>query len=75
MTILYSTGCPKCKVLIKKLDMAHIEYTICDCKEIMLNKGFTTIPMIENDDGIVMDFKAAVDWINNINTFIEARKV
>ena len=29
-TILYSTHCPKCKVLEKKLQMANITYTVFD---------------------------------------------
>lgn len=28
--ILYSTHCPKCKVLEKKLQMANITYTVFD---------------------------------------------
>lgn len=75
MVVLYSTGCPKCKVLIKKLDTAHIEYVICDDKNVMLEKGFTTVPMLEIDNGIVMDFKTAVDWINSMENFREAGKV
>ena len=30
----------------------------------MLEKGFTTVPMLEVN-GTVMDFKEANDWINN----------
>ena len=30
MNILYSTNCPKCQVLAKKLDMANIKYTVND---------------------------------------------
>ena len=30
MVVLYSTGCPKCKVLEKKLNADKIEYSISD---------------------------------------------
>ena len=60
--ILYSTGCPKCNVLKKKLDMAKIEYEICEDKDVMEQKGFMSAPMLEVDE-VVMDFGLAVKWI------------
>lgn len=61
--ILYSTGCPKCKVLTKKLDMADIEYTVCNDIDMMIKMGFELLPMLKIGDK-VMDFKNAVEWIN-----------
>lgn len=75
MTILYSTGCPKCKVLIKKLESAKIEYTIIDDRQAMIDKGFATVPMLEVNNGTIMDFKSAVDWINNVTVSNKAGKV
>lgn len=62
--VLYSTHCPKCKILETKLKQKSIEYTEVNDVDLMLEKGFTTIPMLEVD-GEVMDFKKANDWINN----------
>ena len=62
--VLYSTHCPKCKILEAKLKQKSIEYTEVNDVDLMLEKGFTTIPMLE-EDGEVMDFKKANDWINN----------
>lgn len=62
--VLYSTGCPKCNVLEKKLSSAGIEYEIINDADLMINKGFTSTPMLEVD-GKDLDFKKAVDWINN----------
>lgn len=62
--VLYSTGCPKCNVLEKKLLSAGIEYEIVNDADLMINKGFTSTPMLEVD-GKDLDFKKAVDWINN----------
>ena len=61
--ILYSTNCPKCKVLIQKLNEKNIPYIICDDIDIMLTKGLTTVPVVEKN-GELMSFKEAIDWIN-----------
>lgn len=61
--ILYSTGCPKCKVLTNKLDNAEIQYDIFDNVEEMINMGMTTIPVLEVNNSR-MSFKEAVKWIN-----------
>lgn len=61
--ILYTTGCPKCEVLKKKLDDKSIAYnTVTSVKEMML-KGIMQAPMMELD-GELMDFVAANEWIN-----------
>lgn len=62
MIIFYSTHCPKCQILQKKLDNANIQYTENNDVDDMLSKGLTTAPAIEVD-GVVYGFKQAVDWI------------
>ena len=62
--VFHSTHCPKCKILETKLNQKNIEYTENNDVDSMLEKGFTTVPMLEVD-GAAMDFKAANDWINN----------
>ena len=62
--ILYSTGCPKCSVLEKKLSSTGIEYEIVNDADLMIAKGFTSIPMLEVD-GKALDFKKALEWVNN----------
>lgn len=64
--ILYTTHCPKCKVLEKKLAAKNITYTEITDTDVMLKMGFDATPMLEVD-GQIMDFKAASDWINNIS--------
>lgn len=61
--IFYSTGCPRCKVLKKKLDDKHIEYQTVSDIDAISNEGITTVPVLEVDN-VKMDFKTAVDWIN-----------
>ena len=61
---LYSTHCPKCIVLEKKLQQKGITFEEINDIDVMVEKGFMQAPMLEVD-GVVMDFKQANDWINN----------
>lgn len=61
--ILYTTYCPKCSVLEKKMKAKNIEFDICDDMDIMEQKGFMSAPMLEVD-GEVMDFMQANEWIS-----------
>ena len=63
---LYSTGCPKCNVLEKKLAEKNIDFEVVSDVDIMQNKGFMTMPMLEVD-GKTMDFGSSVRWINEVN--------
>ena len=70
MIILYSTNCPKCKIIKQKLTQAKMEFTeITDVKQIM-EKGFREAPVLEVD-GEFMKFPEAVAWLrgklNNAN--------
>lgn len=60
--VLYEHGCPRCKVLKMKLDQSGIEYENVNDIEVMKTKGFAEAPKLEVD-GVVMNFKEAVDWI------------
>ena len=60
--ILYSTNCPRCMVLEKKLNNAGINYSINDNVEEMLALGFMEAPILMVD-GKAMNFKEANDWI------------
>ena len=60
--ILYSTHCPKCRVLETKLKQKGIDYEEVNDVELMMQKGFMTAPKLEVD-GVVYDFKEAVEWI------------
>lgn len=61
--VLYSTNCPKCKVLEAKLNEAKIKHDIIEDPDLMMAKGFMESPMLE-EDGFVMNFIEAVKWIN-----------
>lgn len=61
--IFYSTGCPKCRILKKKLDEKGIQYEICSDEEQMIGLGLTEVPAMEVK-GNILSFTEAVKWIN-----------
>jgi len=61
--VLYSTHCPKCSVLEAKLKDKNIEFEEVNDKNLMIEKGFMSVPILEVD-GETMNFKVANDWIN-----------
>ena len=63
MITLYTIDCPKCKILEKKLSQANIEYEVCKDREVIANKGFDLMPVLDVD-GQIMGFGEAVKWVN-----------
>lgn len=61
--VLYTTHCPKCIVLEKKMEAKKIKYKTVDDIEKIQDRGYMSVPMMEVDNE-VMDFKEANDWIN-----------
>ena len=64
--VLFSNNCPRCKILKAKLEQSNIEFKENNDVELMTQKGFTTVPMLEVD-GVIYNFKEAVDWIKERN--------
>lgn len=64
--ILYSTNCPKCRILESKLNNTNITYEINTDADYMILRGFLSAPMLEVN-GEVMDFTTANTWINERN--------
>ena len=61
--ILYSTGCPKCNILKKKLADAQIDYSVIEDVDVMVSKGLKDVPWLEVD-GNLMNFVDSSKWIN-----------
>lgn len=62
---LYTTHCPKCRVIEKKLAQAGVEYIeVSDVQE-MTKLGFRSAPMLDVD-GKIMDFMDANRWLKNL---------
>lgn len=64
MITLYTTHCPKCNILKQKLDIKNIEYNINEDVETMINKGFSSVPVLEISDNSVLNFSEAIKWID-----------
>jgi len=60
--ILFSNHCPQCRVLEAKLKQKGIEYQEINDIDLMLEKGFKSMPMLEVD-GIIMNFTQSNTWI------------
>ena len=63
--ILYSTHCPRCKVLETKLKQKNIKYTEETDVDKMLAIGLKSAPALKVDDGDLMDFSKAIEWIKS----------
>lgn len=65
MITLYTTHCPKCVVLEKKLNSKNIDFKICDDIDYMLTKKIQQAPYLEVGDKL-MNFSDAIKWVNEI---------
>lgn len=63
--VLYSTNCPKCNMLAKKLDSKGVEYSVFTNVEKMIEMGMQEAPMLEVD-GKRMNFVEANSWVNSV---------
>lgn len=63
--ILYTTHCPKCEILEEKLKNKDIKYQEVNDIELMLKKGYMSVPVVECD-GKVYQFAEANKLINSL---------
>lgn len=63
--VLYTTGCPKCKILKKTLDDKGISYKEETDVKTMISMGIVTAPML-SVNGDMMDFGEAYRWACNL---------
>lgn len=61
--LVYSTHCPKCKILEKTLNSKNIAYSVIEDVDEMVKLDITTVPQMSVDCGPRMDFKTAMMWI------------
>lgn len=64
MITLFSTNCPKCRVLEQKLNNKNVEYIKDSNMDEIINQGFMSAPVLKIDD-IYLDFTSAVKWVND----------
>lgn len=67
---LYSTGCPKCKVLKTKLAQKGIDYKLIENEDEVYKFGndnhITELPIFVKDDGSILNFLEANKFINSL---------
>ena len=62
---LYTTHCPKCKVIENKLNSKHVEFEMIDDVERINEAGITELPVLEVE-GKQMSFLEANKYVNGI---------
>lgn len=62
---LYTTNCPKCRVLETKLKQKNIEFDIVDDENVMIEKGFMEAPMLEVDNNY-KNYNESIKWLNEL---------
>lgn len=60
--ILFSTGCSKCKMLKSLLDRNKIPFKESDDVQQLIDRGFTSVPVLLVDDKY-MKYNEAVEWV------------
>lgn len=65
MIKLYTTDCPKCKILKKKLDEKNVKYEKITDIKVMAELGIRAVPVLRVDDTL-MDFGKAIRYVNEL---------
>lgn len=65
MIRLFSTNCPKCKLLEGKLSSKNVNYEVCTDIEEMKSLKIMSAPVLQLDDGTLLSFGDAVRWVNS----------
>lgn len=62
----YSTHCPKCNVLEKKLKEKGLEYIEINDVQTMRDLGLRSAPALQIDGGNLLNFREAVEWVETV---------
>lgn len=66
--ILYSTDCPRCKLVKQMLDIHHVPYTEIADKQVILDKDFDSVPVMDIN-GKIMDYSGILTWLKQNNYY------
>ena len=67
MHILYTTHCPRCEVLKKKLEQSNIAFVEETDLNKMLDLNIKAAPMLQLEgDKTLLDFSAALKWLKDL---------
>lgn len=65
MITMFSTNCPKCKVLEQKLKAKNVNFEVNTDVDAMIAMGIHSAPALKIDENPIMDFMQAIKWINS----------
>ena len=65
MLKLYTTHCPKCRVIEAKLKAKHIEFEVIDDVAVLEQEQIKSVPVLEVDTKR-MSFLEANQYVNNL---------
>lgn len=60
--VLYSTGCPKCRVLEAALNKKNVSYEKCEDVQTMIDMGLAEAPVLKIDDKI-LSYNEAMKYV------------
>lgn len=63
--VLFSSGCPKCKVLKQKLDDRKIEYEVSEDFDELIEQNLQTVPVLKIN-GEYYQFGEAIKVVNEL---------
>lgn len=66
MIKLYHTGCPQCRGIEQRLKSKNIQYEEIKDINLMIERGFTTAPVIENDGHCYVGGKECSDFLRTL---------
>ena len=62
MVVLYTTGCPRCKVLESNLEKRSIDFDVIEGGEHIMKLGYASAPILDVD-GKIMTYAEAMNWL------------
>lgn len=69
--ILYTTGCPMCKVVARWMEDGGIQYDTETDEQKMLAMGLKVVPVLQTDDGRMLNAKEAIAYIKALRGYKE----
>lgn len=62
---LYTTHCPKCKILEERLNEKNVKYEVIDDVEILQKMNFKSVPNLDID-GKIYNYLESIKYLNKI---------
>ena len=63
--VMYTTHCPQCNVLSKKLKQKNLSFVEVEDVTVMRELQISAVPALQVN-GAILNFKEAVSWINSL---------